>query len=126
MQLFRPLIAALVGFVLHAVAMAIGYGYDLGYASIAGVGVLTAVLLGAWGAARDDARAGLASLLAAVLAFLSLPGWWAGFPTILGVAAIELALEARLQSDHRSVTSTFGLVGGSVVVVISLVLCLVG
>jgi hypothetical protein len=122
----RPVIAALVGFFLHVIAMALGYGYDVGYASIAGVAVLLAIVVGMWGASGSSARAARASLALGVLSFLLLAGWWSGFPTVLGVAAIELALEARLRHDDRSLPSTVGLIAGSIAVPTSMVLCLIG
>lgn len=126
MSVIRPLVAALVGALMHAIGMALGPGYDLGYASLAGVAVLIAAVVGSWGASGSPARAARTTPFIGLVALVALPLWWTGLPTVLGVAAVELGLEARLRTDDTSGASAVGLVAGTLAVVASFVSCLLG
>ena len=127
-DVLHPLVAAVAGAIIFAVAMTAGEVFDLNsdgadapattltdvlwYAGL----VLAAVVLAVWLGTR--ARAGTPDRLAryalgiAIGAALTFVAFWSGWPQVLGATAIVLALEHRRRVGGFSVgTATSALVG---------------
>jgi hypothetical protein len=119
--LFPPL-----GALVHAVAMAAGYGYDLGYAVLALAGVLVAAAAAVWSCVGSPRRLEQGAAIVAAAAALALPAWWSGWPLVLGATAAGLALEHQRRFGSWSRwTQAAGAVGMGVLVV-GTSLCVVG
>lgn len=126
MSAVHPVVLAIVGVVVHAPAMVIGYKYNLGYASLAAGAAVVAILLGNWAWAGSPARLERTSLGMAIAAAVALPGWWAGWPLVLGLPAAGLAVASRQREGAFSVVSTIGLAVGLIAFGVGVVFCLSG
>ena len=121
----HPLVASLVGAVTHAIAIAVGFKYNVGYASLAIGSAVAATLIGTWAWASTP-RLARTSVGLGLVSVLTLPGWWAGWPLVLGLSAVGLAVECRRRVGSLSRTSIVGLATGLIGYVGGIAMCLTG
>lgn len=122
----HPLLTSLAGAGTHAIAMTLGYKYNVGYASLAVGAVVVAALMGTWAWAGTPVRLDRTSLGLAIVSAATIPGWWAGWPLVLGLTAVGLAVEHRRRVGSMSVASTIGLTVGLIGFGVSGAICLLG
>ena len=110
---------------LLAVGAYSGSGDDTGYFLVASlIAIVTAAVL-YWIVLPRITRVGRGALIIGVLAVVSIPVFWLGFPTVLGGAAIALGLPAREQVAEAG-KATAGLALGALAIVAHVVLAFVG
>ena len=98
-MLVRLLVADALALAAHGLCMTVGYGYDVGYATLAVAAAAVGTPATLWlGRAHVDAGTlGLAGLAA-----LTLPAWWSGWPIVFGALALTLALPQHTSRRARA------------------------
>lgn len=120
-----PAVGAPIGLAAHAAAMSIGYGYDVGYATLGLIGAVVAAVAAFW-ASRASHRLARVALVLALGSALTLPGWWSGWPAVLGASAVTTGLAAaRATSAPRALAWT-GTTIGAICAGASLAFCVSG
>lgn len=102
---------------------AIGYTDEF---AIGLVGVAIAVWAGLWAWRREPSRLARTALVLAVVAALTVPVFWAGWPSVFGAVAVGLALESRRRLGSLGAVTGVALALGVVAFGVGAVVCALG
>ncbi|MGH3989502.1 MAG: hypothetical protein ACRDTZ_19670 [Pseudonocardiaceae bacterium] len=141
-----PAVTAASGFVVFALAMfsgamfevnadsRLGHDHSLWEAAsdsaaelaIALVGLAIAVWAGRRALAGPPSRVARTALVLAVIAVVTVPAFWSGWPNVFGAVAVGLALDSRQRLGSLGATAGTALVLGSVAFIAGAVTCVLG
>lgn len=91
---------------------------------------LVGLAIAVWGGRRawggQPARLARTALILAVVAAVTIPAFWAGWPNVFGAVAVGLALESRRRVGSLGAAAGTALILGSVAFVVGTVACALG
>jgi hypothetical protein len=90
------------------------------------VGVAIAVWAGRRAWSGQPARLARTALILAVVAAVTIPAFWTGWPNVFGAVAVGLALESRRRVGSLGAAAGTALILGSVAFVAGTVACALG
>jgi hypothetical protein len=121
----HPVVTSLVAAGVHGVAMSMGsqYGYNIGYASLAAAAVLLSSVVGRWAWAGGATRLARVALGLGIASAAVFPAYFGGWPLVLGLTAVGMAIEYRNRVGSWSSSAAIGLVAGLIGCVAGVGIC---